>query len=90
MKKKLLFTFVSAAMVSFAAYCSLQGNEDVSLSDLAIENAEALADDVNPLCPDGHRRSENLFGWSGDREEYLLKHLCGAACGQFLLESYFL
>ena len=25
----------------------------MSLSDLAIENAEALADDVNPLCPDG-------------------------------------
>ena len=40
-------------MVSFAAYCSLQGNEEVSLSELAMENAEALADNVNPDCPNG-------------------------------------
>lgn len=55
MKKKLLFTFVSAVMVSFAAYSSLQSNEEVSLSDMAMENVEALAsvDPVNPLCPDG-------------------------------------
>ena len=53
MKKKLLFTFVSAAMVSFAAYSSLQSNEEVSLSELAMENAEALADNVNPDCPNG-------------------------------------
>lgn len=53
MKKKLLLTFVSVAMVSFAAYSSLQSNEDVSLSNLAMENAEALADEINPLCPDG-------------------------------------
>lgn len=48
MKKKLLLTFVSAAMVSFAAYSSLQGNEDVSLSELVMENAEALATGENP------------------------------------------
>lgn len=53
MKKKLLLTFVSAAMVSFAAYSSLQSNENVSFSELAMENAEALADDVNPMCPTG-------------------------------------
>lgn len=52
MKKKLLLTFVSVAMVSFAAYSSLQGNEDVPLSDLAMENAEALAGDEHP-CPWG-------------------------------------
>lgn len=52
--KKLLLTVVSVAMVSFAAYSSLKTNEDVSLSDLAMENAEALADDdINPLCPTG-------------------------------------
>ena len=48
MKKKLLFTFVSAAMVSFVAYSSLQRNEEVSLSELAMENAEALATEENP------------------------------------------
>ena len=53
MKKKLLLTFVSAAMVSFAAYSSLQGNEEVSLSELAMENAEALAGNINPDCPNG-------------------------------------
>lgn len=42
MKRKLLLTLVSAAMVSFAAYSSLQTTEDVSLSDIAMENAEAL------------------------------------------------
>lgn len=51
--KKLLLTFVSVAMVSFAAYSSLQTNEDVSLSDMAMENVEALAQDINPMCPDG-------------------------------------
>lgn len=40
-------------MRKFAAYSSLQGNEDVSLSDLAMENAEALAGDINPMCPNG-------------------------------------
>lgn len=43
--KKLLLTFVSVAMVSFAAYSSLQSNEDASLTDMAMENAEALASD---------------------------------------------
>lgn len=51
--KKLLLTFVSVAMVSFAAYSSLQNNEDVSLSDMAMENVEALAGDINPECPNG-------------------------------------
>ncbi len=50
--KKLLLTFVSVAMVSFAAYSSLQSNENVSLSDMAMENAEALAQDEDP-CPWG-------------------------------------
>ena len=40
-------------MVSFAAYSSLQSNEEVSLSDLAMENAEALAGDINLMCPTG-------------------------------------
>ena len=51
--RKLLLTFVSVAMVSFAAYSSLQNNEDVSLSDMAMENVEALAGDINPECPNG-------------------------------------
>lgn len=41
----------SVTMVSFAAYSSLQSNENVSLSDMAMENVEALAQDINPLCP---------------------------------------
>ena len=53
MKSKLLLTFVSVAMVSFAAYSSLQSNEDASLTDMAMENAEALAQDINPMCPNG-------------------------------------
>ena len=56
MKKKLLFTFVGAVMVSFAAYSSLQSNEEVSLSDMAMENVEALASVdpvINPECPNG-------------------------------------
>lgn len=52
MKRKLLLTFVSVAMVSFAAYSSLQSNEDASLTDMAMENAEALASDEHP-CPWG-------------------------------------
>lgn len=54
--KKLLFTVVSVAMASFAAYSSLQTNEDVSLSDMAMENVEALAaidPVINPNCPNG-------------------------------------
>jgi len=43
--------FASVTMVSFAAYSSLQSNENVSLSDMAMENVEALAQDINPLCP---------------------------------------
>lgn len=60
--KKLLLTVVSVAMVSFAAYSSLQANEDVSLSDLAMENAEALAQDpINPDCPDGCLNIKDIY-----------------------------
>ena len=59
--KKLLLTFVSVAMVSFAAYSSLQSNENVSLSSLTIENAEALAQDINPMCPNGCLDIEDEF-----------------------------
>jgi len=59
--KKLLLTVVSVAMVSFAAYSSLQTNEDVSSSDLAMENVEALADDdINPECPNGCLAIEDI------------------------------
>lgn len=52
--KKLLLAFVGIAMVSFAAYSSLLSNEDVSLSSLTIENAEALASDPDEdPCPWG-------------------------------------
>ena len=55
MKKKLFMAFVGIAIISFAAYNSFQNQEkEFVLSEMAMENAEALAaEDVNPLCPDG-------------------------------------
>lgn len=63
--KKLLLTVVSVAMVSFAAYSSLQTNEEVSLSDLAMENAEALAQVEDP-CPWGCLTSYGFCVCNGD------------------------
>lgn len=55
MKKKLFMTFVGIAIISFAAYSSFQNQEEkIVLSEMAMENAEALAaEDVNPECPNG-------------------------------------
>ena len=66
--KKLSLTFVSVAMVSFAAYSSLQSNEDVSLTDMAMENVEALAsvDPVNPECPWGCLAAYGFCVCNGD------------------------
>lgn len=63
--KKLLLTFVSVAMVSFAAYSSLQNNEGVSLSDMAMENVEALATGEDP-CPWGCLAAYGFCVCNGD------------------------
>ena len=48
-------TFVGIAIISFAAYSSFQNlEEEIVLSEMALENAEALAEEViNPECPNG-------------------------------------
>lgn len=53
MKKKLLTVLGVAAMVALAAYASQVNGEETVLSDMALENAEALAGDINPDCPNG-------------------------------------
>ena len=55
MKKKLFMAFVGIAIISFAAYNSFQNQEEeIVLSEMALENAEALAtEDINPECPNG-------------------------------------
>lgn len=54
MKKKLFMSFVGIAIISFAAYNSFQNQEEeFVLSEMALENAEALAQNINPECPDG-------------------------------------
>lgn len=40
-------------MMALVAYASQANNEEAVLSDMALENAEALADNVNPDCPNG-------------------------------------
>lgn len=40
-------------MLAMVAYASQANNEEAVLSDMALENAEALAGDINPNCPNG-------------------------------------
>lgn len=40
-------------MMVLVAYASQVNNDETVLSDMALENAEALAGDINPECPDG-------------------------------------
>lgn len=53
MKKKLLSVLGVVAMMTLVAYASQVNNEEAELSDMALENAEALAQDINPDCPNG-------------------------------------
>lgn len=53
MKKKLLSILGVVAMLAMAAYASQANNEEVVISNMALENAEALAGDINPECPNG-------------------------------------
>lgn len=40
-------------MVVLVTYTSQVNENESDLSEFALENAEALADDINPNCPDG-------------------------------------
>lgn len=53
MKKKLLSVLSAVTMMALVAYASQANNEEAVLSDMALENAEALAGDINPDCPNG-------------------------------------
>lgn len=53
MKKKLLSVLSALAMMALVAYASQANNEEAVLSDMALENAEALAGNINPDCPNG-------------------------------------
>lgn len=52
MKKKFLLAFAATAVIGLAAYSFQPKNEEVTLSEMAMENAEALAY-INPECPNG-------------------------------------
>ena len=53
MKKKAFTVLGIVAMLAMVAYASQANNEEAVLSDMAMENAEALAYHINPECPDG-------------------------------------
>ena len=55
MKKKFLTVLSVVAVVALAAYGLQANNEEVVLSEMALEYVEALAavDPINPNCPDG-------------------------------------
>ena len=53
MKKKLFSVLSAMAIMALVAYASQASNEEAVLSDIALENAEALAYHINPKCPDG-------------------------------------
>ena len=49
MKKKVFTILGGVAMLAVVAYASQANNEEAVLSDMALENAEALAGDINPF-----------------------------------------
>ena len=53
MKKKVFTVLGIVAMLAMVAYASQANNEEAVLSDMAMENAVALAGDINPNCPNG-------------------------------------
>lgn len=71
MKKKVFTILGVVAMLAVVAYASQANNEEAVLSDMALENAEALAGDINPNCPNGcltDRGRCYCYGWH-DYEE---------------------
>lgn len=52
MKKKFLLAFGATAVIGLAAYSLQPKSEEVTLSEMAMENVEALAY-INPECPNG-------------------------------------
>lgn len=53
MKKKVLGIVAAVAVVAIAGVNYLQMNQGIELSDLALENVEALAQGESDLCPNG-------------------------------------
>ena len=53
MKKKFLSVLGVVAMMALVAYASQVNSEEAELSDMPLENAEALAQNINPDCPNG-------------------------------------
>ena len=55
MKKKMLGIIAFAAIAAVAGWNYNQNMNNVNLSDLALENVEALAggENINPDCPNG-------------------------------------
>lgn len=45
--------FVGIAIISFVAYNSFQNQEEIALSEMALENIEALAEEDDFPCPTG-------------------------------------
>lgn len=52
MKKKILLAFGVIVAIGLAAYSLQPKSEKVALSEMAMENVEALAY-INPECPNG-------------------------------------
>lgn len=52
MKKKILLAFGAIAVIGLAVYSLQPKNEKIALSEMAMENVEALAY-INPECPNG-------------------------------------
>ena len=53
MKKKILGIAVMATVALAAGWNINQSNNDIQLSDLAVNNVEALASGESDLCPNG-------------------------------------
>ena len=53
MKKKILGIAVMATVALAAGWNINQSNNDIQLSDLAVNNVEALASGEGDLCPNG-------------------------------------
>lgn len=76
MNKKLYAIILLAVVSMFAGYNVYQNlKSDVTLSDLALANVEALADDeINPLCPNGciTKKPKGCYcnGWYPNLQEY--------------------
>jgi hypothetical protein len=59
MKKKILGVAIVAAIALVSGWNISQSMSEVAISDVALENVEALADEINPNCPNGCQESGN-------------------------------